>query len=113
MQTPVTGWKTAIHREISRLITWYVYSSGTTDLQVERADGNVYLHGPTSAFRHLGKHPRDHSNGLNIYPTPVSRDPLQNGHSRYLPAEIQLSQAEHDQCLDRFFGYYACWGKSV
>jgi len=111
--------KTAISRETSLLITWCVYRNDLTsndmrtDAQVEREDGNVYLHGPTSAFRHLGKHPRDHSHGLNIYPSPSSRGPLQSGHSRYLPADISLSQPDHDQCLDRFFGYYACWGTST
>jgi hypothetical protein len=83
------------------------------DAQVEREDGNVYLHGPTSAFRHLGKHPRGQANGLNIYPVPTSRGPPQFGHSRFLPAVVQLSKDEHDQCLDRFFGYYACWGESL
>ena len=83
-----------------------------SNIEVEREDGNVYLHGPTSAFRHLGKHPRGQASGLNIYPVPVSRGPPQFGHSRFLPSVVQLSKAEHDQCLDRFFGYYACWGES-
>jgi hypothetical protein len=91
----------------------YVLTRMHSERQVEREDGNVYLHGPTSAFRHLGKHNRDPFSGLNIYPPPTSRGSLQVGHSRYLPSTVQLSSAEHDQCLDRFFGYYACWGEST
>jgi hypothetical protein len=86
-----------------------------SEWQVEREDGHVYLHGPTSAFRHLGKYPRGLAGGLNIYPAPTSRGPLPFGHMhmRYLPPSVHLSQEDHDRCLDRFFGYYACWGGSA
>ncbi|WWD21795.1 hypothetical protein CI109_106283 [Kwoniella shandongensis] len=85
------------------------------DHLVEGETGDLQVHGPTSAFRHLGKYSHEHANTHhdNGYhdSSPEIPDALPNGFARYLPQEVYLTEEQHDIVLDRFFDYYACWGQ--
>jgi hypothetical protein len=78
---------------------------------VEREAGDLHLHGPTSAFRHLGRYPRERASALNIYTSTLHAPHLPIGYARFLPLTVSLSQYEHDVCLDRYFKYYSSWCK--
>lgn len=77
--------------------------------QVEREAGDLHLHGPTSAFRHLGRYPRERASALNIYPVSLPSPHLPVGYARYLPSTVSLSQYEHDHCIDLYFKFYSSW----
>ncbi|WVR06186.1 hypothetical protein IAU60_003216 [Kwoniella sp. DSM 27419] len=78
---------------------------------VEAETGDVQVHGPTSAFRHLGKYSHDRLEPNTVYNdmSPGSPDPLPVGFARYLPQNVYMTEQQHDQALDRFFRFYACW----
>ncbi|KAK8847702.1 hypothetical protein IAR55_005561 [Kwoniella newhampshirensis] len=83
------------------------------DHLVEGETGDLQVHGPTSAFRHLGKYSHEHVNGLDAYHDLSPEPPvaLPNGFARYLPQDVYLTEKQHDSALDRFFRFYACWGQ--
>ncbi|OCF30960.1 hypothetical protein I316_07366 [Kwoniella heveanensis BCC8398] len=83
------------------------------DHLVEAETGDVQVHGPTSAFRHLGKYSHERVDAFLAAsePSPGSPDDLPRGFARYLPTDVYLTKEQHDLALDRFFTYYACWGQ--
>ncbi|WWC95840.1 hypothetical protein V866_002707 [Kwoniella sp. B9012] len=85
--------------------------SWSQDHLVEGEKGELQVHGPTSAFRHIGKYSNERVNRSNQDMSPQSPDPLPYGFSRYLPSEVYITQEQHDQAIDRFFRFYACWGQ--
>jgi hypothetical protein len=97
--------------------------------QVENESGDFQVYGPTSAFRHLGKHSapvpdrphhphsQSHSRSYSQQdadssPSGGSGSPYVGDFRRYLPRDIILSEDQHEAALDRFFRYYAPWGES-
>ncbi|WWC62347.1 uncharacterized protein I303_104943 [Kwoniella dejecticola CBS 10117] len=80
------------------------------DHLVEGETGELQVHGPTSAFRHIGKYSNDDARLIHEM-SPESPDPLPHGYTRYLPQEIYLTEEQHDQVINRFFQFYACWGQ--
>ncbi|ORY32910.1 fungal-specific transcription factor domain-domain-containing protein [Naematelia encephala] len=83
------------------------------DHLVEGETGDLQVHGPTSAFRHLGKYSHEHSNGLEAYHDSSPEPPvaLPNGFARYLPQDVYLTEQQHELAIDRFFRFYASWGQ--
>ncbi|WRT67559.1 uncharacterized protein IL334_004531 [Kwoniella shivajii] len=79
------------------------------DHLVEGETGELQVHGPTSAFRHLSKYNHEGSRDLNHEMSPESPESLPFGYSRYLPQDVYLNEVQHDQAIDRFFTFYACW----
>ncbi|WWC70565.1 uncharacterized protein I206_104516 [Kwoniella pini CBS 10737] len=77
---------------------------------VEGETGELQVHGPTSAFRHLGKYSHDDVR-LNHEMSPESPDPLPYGYARHLPQDVYITEEQHDQAINRFFQFYASWGQ--
>ncbi|KAK4689029.1 urea carboxylase, partial [Tremellales sp. Uapishka_1] len=81
------------------------------DHLVEGEAGELQVHGPTSAFRHLGKNSFGHAKSHDDQYDSSAEPALTSGFARYLPQEVYLSERQHEAAIDRFFRFYASWAQ--